>query len=139
MKKRIGFVSNSSSSSFMISARNPNSALLYDRFTLQDLGVDFVIDSKEELDRYYAENEENIEILKKALKDGRNIRNMERDVIHNYVVAVKELESGKCICMGSCASDSNNVVQRGLVGGGWDKLEFKPEHEIVVIRDCEGY
>ena len=141
MKTRYGLVSNSSSSSFVISIRNPDTFKVFGRFTLEELGLaeDGIIRSKEELDSYYSNNIEDIEDIRESKRTGKDFHYYREEALNSYEAAIKEIEKGKVICFGCCNDQDDNVVQRGLCGGGWGDLEVDPDQEMIVIKDCSGY
>jgi len=142
MKSRNGLVSNSSSSSFVISIKDPNTFRVLG-YTLEELGCGeygYKIHNQTELDDYYSNNLESIQILKRAKKAGSKEFHHERQRYYNlYHQIQEELKKNKIICFGSCSDSGPNVVQRGLCGGGWEDLPVDANQEMVVLQDCDGY
>jgi len=123
MKTRNIFVPSPSNSSFAISLKDPDQFLLYNRFRLNDISTDlFVITYQDELDHYYRNNVEDINTKWKQI----------------YDQAIIEItEKNRVVCIGYCDCNSTNIVERGLVYGGWYILsEENIDLDIHVIQDC---
>jgi hypothetical protein len=63
-----------------------------------------------------------------------------------YNSCKKSINEGRMLVFGTCHSDSDSVISRGLVDGGWIDLinnidpKQQIDHDICVIRDCgESY
>ena len=145
MKNRNGFVSNSSSSSFVLALKDPKSVKIYG-FTLRNLGLSKTVKNKKGLDKWLHDEcgytLEKLEMSMKKEDEGQKSPKealCPRWLIFQYKASLKELEKGKIICFGSCSDESNNVIERGLCSGGWGSLPFDPKQEVKVIADCNGY
>jgi hypothetical protein len=164
MKTRQGLVSNSSSSSFIISMKGDPDSIRIFGFTLRDLGMNFVVRTKEELDKWIDDQcgftpkqiKEKIDadkIINDQIDEGKKAKKSFKELEHlykklsqypswfyyQYMDSLEEIKKGRIICFGSCFDQDDNVVQRGLCGGGWGDLPFDPAHEVKVIVDCAGY
>ena len=66
--------------------------------------------------------------------------------IHEYKSIEALSTRDHIVCFGYCSDESDSLIERGLVDGGWDKLlnikldpRFQIDHCIKVIQDCDGY
>lgn len=141
MKTRNGLVSNSSSSSFVISIKDPDAFKVL-TYSLPELGAAYngIVRTEEEMKAYYTTTFEDVEVLRKARDTNFGYTYHREEWLEIYETCLEELAKGKVICFGHCSDGSDNVVERGLVGGGWDDLPgIDPKQELVVIKDCDGY
>jgi hypothetical protein len=125
MKTRLGFVSNSSSSSFIITKKNykkgkPLKATLAVEIDLSDM-IEEVITTKEELDNYivdqYGWGEYNT--LEKIL-EGNEFR---KSKYEKYLSLINE---GSSICFGSAANDSGDPIEEFLnESDNFDKIAIE--------------
>ena len=125
MKVRNGFVSNSSSSSFIVAAKSEKD--LKTKITLEVDLMEYVKDSVstvEELDDYYMEEYGRVPV--KADKD---------EEWKNYSAAVKAIGKGNVVFFGAFHSDGDNSVEHYLCDNGLVKVDKK----IVVIESNAGY
>jgi hypothetical protein len=139
MRSRDGFVSNSSGSSFIIAGKNLDRALFL-RHTLAEL--DLITEkatTKEELDKYFADNLESHEDLVLSIQENPKKNYYKKDWLDNYNKALECIGQGKTIYFGYCSDQGGNVISAGLVGGGWEDMQVDPEFEYEVIKDCSGY
>ena len=124
MKVRSGFVSNSSSSSFVIAAKNKKD--LKTKITIEVNFADFIEDSGiktiEDLDEYF--EEEYDEGFQKLAK---------------YKAAKKAIEEGKTLYCGRLHSDGDNSIELLLQDGFKKYLGKEAIEKIEVIEDSEGY
>jgi hypothetical protein len=111
-KIRRGFVSNSSSSSFII-AGDPNNLKLTVTLDLEEL-IDDEISNKEELDEAFLDRWDYYETIEELLKDSENLS-------ESYYECLGFIKMGKKVYFGSMSSDdegvSSYVYQNGFHGG----------------------
>ncbi len=129
MKLRSGFVSNSSSSSFVISAKK-NADL---KVTVEiSLTPDNVLETEADLEEYILnEYGTSDQTLKQLLED-----NETEYVSEQYEQYLKEIKKGNVIYIGSVASDdgspgSNMLYEQGI----GDNLSTKG---AKLLQDCQG-
>ena len=128
MKLRQAFVSNSSSSSFIL-ATDPKNAKKKIRITIEcdahEL-IDKTITNKKELEEWYLE-EYGYDTLEEMFEDsyGRE----------EYNQALKQLEMGKVILIGDCSNESYEIVSRVVFDNGLEGNIDETEYKI--IRDAE--
>ena len=133
MKKRTGFVSNSSSSSFIIAAK-PKQSLRANIKTGVDVSrfIDISITNLKELEQYYIDQYcwEKRPILKEALE--------EEDRLEEYKERVALIESGYFIYLGSTSNENgDDGVEMLLCEQGINVLDF--EDEVLIIEGEGGY
>jgi len=107
MKIRLGFVSNSSSSSFILSA--PNDKPLTITINVETAGIGSVIVTEEELQAYFVDEYDDEYAEDPYLKA-------------RYDEALEELHKGRKVLIGRVANDDDNVLSRMLYENGLDLL-----------------
>lgn len=138
MKVRYGFVSNSSSSNFIVSAKDLSKekhvAVL--KIDLNDY-MD-VISTIEELDEYYLDNYREIPDISKV---GNILRSLDppshwqMDRIFSYYKAYNDINRGLQIGLGFFSDNDGDIIPAGLVNGGVGDIFC----DVNVIKDCDGY
>lgn len=98
MKKRLGFVSNSSSSSFIVATKDKK-----DLKTVMELSVD--------LNNYVKSNISNLTDLKKYFKDNFDLTDEELEVSEKYQKMKRLLSEGYLISCGSFYDDTDDSVE----------------------------
>ena len=122
MKSRVGFVSNSSSSSFMIAGTDAQirNGMINITVRLKDL-VDKVFDSEEKLARYFKSNY------------GSDWREDGEYLIEKYDAAVKAIKAGNVVAVGSVSNEgygievalyeSPELFNNAAIANGFDLIE----------------
>jgi hypothetical protein len=108
-KKRLFFVSNSSSSSFVLAVDDPNKLKVTIEVDLSDL-VDSVVKTEEDLKKYCLE-----ELYP---DDEGHIENNSR-----YKKYLKKLKQGKTLLFMSCCNDDGNAISGALYENGLSLLK----------------
>ena len=131
MKIRNGFVSNSSSSSFIVASKSNK---IYIEIDLNNLDCDgkygFIAHNKEDFIKKYTTSIMNnycVDSLEEALAD-EDYPFIKKE----YDKALKALENGYSIYRGSVYSDSDNAESLAIYQSGFDKVK-----DIVIISDIE--
>jgi aminopeptidase C len=114
MKTRNGFVSNSSSSSFIVAIPKDHPTQFQKEFTIDT----------------YEEVTDEKQLLEQLEKRGY----CEKDDL--YEDCIKQLKKGNKIIFGCKGDQDDSVIDRGLCYGGME--EVLPEGGAV-IQDCDGY
>lgn len=115
MRKRLFFVSNSSSSSFVLSTDNPEDLKVMVEVDLSEL-VDKVVKTEDELKKY---------CLEELYFDEDHIENNK-----TYKKYLKKLKQGKTLLFMSCSNDSDNAISGALYESGIGLLKSK-KFEII--------
>jgi hypothetical protein len=115
MKIRNGFVSNSSSSSFIISSKEkPEMVMKIDVSKISE----YEVHNKKELDRYFEENNDYYDSLEDYLEDDYNKE--------QYRELLNELKEGNTIYIGDVCSDDDNDNSSYIYCHGFDgDINFK--------------
>lgn len=121
MKLRNGFVSNSSSSSFVISADSEDVVISIST-TLKELSKS-VIRSKKELDEHFIDEYSYNGKLEDALEEDY--------VRKNYLKALDELDRGKVVFIGSISSDDYDSLSSLIYTQGLSNCSFSTEVNII--------
>ena len=119
-KKRLFFVSNSSSSSFVLAVDDPNKLKVTIEVDLSDL-VDNVVKTEEDLKKYCLEE--------LYLDDEGPVENNSR-----YKKYLKKLKKGKTLLFMSCCNDDGNAISSALYENGLGLLKSN-KFEIVDSED----
>jgi len=133
MKYRTGFVSNSSSSSFIIAAK-PKERLVANLKTEIDV-ADYVrdsISSIEELEKYIVKKHSwgNSKKSCKEILDGDTYTKEEYDKIKDFIL------KGLVVHIGDASSDGE-IIEQMVCGIGVHSLEFKDE--VIIVESEAGY
>jgi hypothetical protein len=117
MKIRVGFVSNSSSSSFIISSfEKPKLTIEVD---IEELS-ESIIDNKEKLDEYFLDYYD-YKTIEEMLADGDPLKK-------EYEKCLTELQLGSKIYIGQVSSDSYEPIENLLYNSG---LSGKKNFEVI--------
>jgi len=125
MKLRNGFVSNSSSSSFIVAVKGKDSRVKLEiEVDLADYGE--TISDKKQLLEYYKEY---------------HGYNSEEDILNEYCAdeykeMLAEINNGNSVIVGSFASDSGDALEQYLCDAGLQEAKGK---SVVVIHSEAGY
>ena len=140
MKTRDGFVSNSSSSSFIVAAShfNPEKHIATNVVDLST-HIDEVISSKEELDSIYKRD---VGFVPKFSKIDLLIRDIDppyprvNEKIEQYLQILKKIQEGKQVAFGFFSdNDGSPPMETGLTYGGIEEYF----DSVEVIKDTDGY
>jgi hypothetical protein len=121
MKIRNDFVTNSSSSSFVIAYKNVDNNQLLDKI-IEALGGKFVITTKEELDKYYVDNYGWKDETLEEILDENDYR---KDSYEEYL---KSIQNGFKIYM--------NTVERDAIELICNLESINDENLIVKVEEC---
>ena len=122
MKIRSKFVSNSSSSSFLVATDEKKPIIkLVVEVDLSELGEK--IKTKKQLDEYYADE------IEWRREDGIDFPMYDR--------AVEALKEGKTLIAGYASDDGDNQIEGFMIHGFSQFVD--PEDGVEVIEDCDGY
>jgi len=126
MKQRMGFVSNSSSSSFIVSGKKGSKPTVV---VEMELPVDETISSLKELEAYFIERYgyDDADTIEKLFKQDEYLK-------ESYDECVKELKKGNCIFVGNVANDDGDSISQFLYDNGIDNTLKNGK----VICDCQG-
>ena len=120
MKIRSGFVSNSSSSSFIVAGADDLTVTI--KINLKQF-VQYTFKTKEDILKYYDYNcgyESEEEVIKYNKKEYQNM--------------LKAIEDGKTVYIGSVSSESDNGEEVFLLYGGLNNAIG-----VDIIEACDGY
>lgn len=115
MKIRLGFVSNSSSSSFILSA--PKDKPLTITLDVESSGIGTVITTEQELQAYFSDEYDDEYAEDSYLKA-------------RYDEALEELHKGRKVLAGRVANDDDNVLSRMLYESG---LKLLKSDDVKII------
>lgn len=128
MKIRNGFVSNSSSSSFIVSAPKGKSP----RVVIEaELPSDEEITNQKELDEYFTTNYGDGQQTITELLEGDEGEYYRDD----YNACLKELKKGRVIHFGTVCSDGDDALSNMLYQTGLSGYRIK---DGIIIQDCSG-
>jgi len=135
MKKRIGFVSNSSSSSFIIATKGDQSTRALVEIDLDEL-ISSSISTKEELVEYILEDYcFGIEDWDKYLtEDGEYF---DEYIYENYTKMLKSIEAGYTIHTGNASSEGESGLETMICNEGIGSLKFIDD--VKIIEGDGGY
>lgn len=127
MKIRNGFVSNSSSSSFIVAAEKDKTDIIISiSVDLETYGE--ILDSKEKLDDYFQSEW--------GRDDYSNVEdNLDTDSLITYQSCLEEIKEGKIIIVGMFTSDSEDDIERFMCMQGIPK----DAEGIKIIKNNGGY
>lgn len=124
MKSRIGFVSNSSSSSFILSSPNRPMKINYSiSIPINDL-IEHRIKTIPELDKYFLDYT--------GCKTMEEFKEGEDFLYQDYLECKKEIEKGRIILIG-CVRNDNSSLEVTILE---NKLDTNLSKEFKVIKDA---
>ena len=129
MKIRHGFVSNSSSSSFIISSKTPNvKCKIIVEIDLSDL-VNESVCTKEKLDEYIVEHWGwgDCDTIEKVLEDSSWLK-------ETYDKAIECINNGEIIHFGEMGNEDYDVLSNFLYEKGLDILEFESNNAKIIDK-----
>lgn len=132
MKNRTGFVSNSSSSSFVL-ATNPSNVGEPIKLTIEcpfDNIIDKIISTQKELQEYIIEKSdlriEDYDSFVEFLSQDDN-----RWYVEDYYRMLKIIDSGKVLLLGWCSNEDDNEVGVILYQNGAENIIDSNKYEVV--------
>lgn len=127
MKIRTGFVSNSSSSSFIVAAEKDNTEIdISIKVNLKNYGE--ILDTKGKLDAYF--------MSEYGMDNYNNIEdNLSTDVFIKYQECLEAIKGGKIIIFGSFSDDDGDNISGFLCNNGIPK----DTKNIKIIQNDGGY
>lgn len=132
MKVRKGFVSNSSSSSFVVAVDNDTSTKITLSMEIDLADYGHVLNTVEELDNYYLkEYVYGLNTIEEWLKDEDDSWMHEQ-----YKKSKKAIEDGKKVLIGWFSDDGDNAVESMLCNSG---LRGIVEGDVEIIHSEGGY
>jgi hypothetical protein len=120
MKTRQGFVSNSSSSSFIISTNKGEKPKITIEIDIENYSTE--IRNKEDLDKYFIGEYGYGDTLEEIFEDDYNLK-------EGYESCLLELEKGKYIYLGTVSNESGEEIESYLCNNG-----FPPGGNFEVIK-----
>ena len=114
-KIRLGFVSNSSSSSFIIASKEKPNMTIKTTINLDNF-IDYIITNKKDLDKYFLE-----EVGYNSIDEMISKSEWYKDI---YQECLKELDKGETIYMGEVSNNGENE-EFLLFGIGFDEYSDK--------------